>query len=140
MTPQTKIRVAAWTWIAVSTISTVATVIMAVPVMSGWLFWVVVGISAAQTAVAIPAAIAMQHARSPKIRNVGRLFLIGLAWLCVSSLAKAIEMAAWPSLVLNLVLALTLGLLMDKEVKAVCRGEHADSPQHPNPSAQQLTP
>lgn len=76
------------------------------------LLWAELGVSVVQAAVAIPAALLLSRGR-----RWARTVLLVLALLSLGSLSTALQQQAWASLVLNVVLAATCGLLQDPSAR-----------------------
>lgn len=100
-----------WIWLVGSAVTLVTTIVAAVlyPLPA---VWVMLGVTVVQAAFAIPAALVLTRRK-----RWARITLMVLATLSIGSLYTALQMQAWPTLVLNLVLALTLGFLQDPSVR-----------------------
>lgn len=106
-----------WVWLLGSAVSLVAA-LASVAVLPGAFVAVLTVISVVQAALAIPAALVL-----PQRKPWARVTLMVLALLCIASLYSAFKAGAWPSLVLNLALGSTYGVLADKRFKAVYQGQ-----------------
>ncbi len=105
------VRVAKWIWLAgmaVALLGTVYAIAVAPSVFTG----VALVITLVQAALAVPAAFAVTRRK-----RWARMVLMILALLSLGSLYSALQAQAWPSLVLNLALAITFGLLQDQSVR-----------------------
>lgn len=105
-----------WVWLVGSAVSLLAA-LASVAVWPGAFLAVLTVISVVQAALAIPAAIVL-----PQRKPWARVTLMVLALLCIGSLYSAFKAGAWPSVVLNLVLGSTYGVLADKRFKAAYQG------------------
>lgn len=104
-------RIAQWIWIVGSALSVLSGAAVAL-LEPDPLAWTLVGIAAAQAAVALPAAFAL-----PRGRRWARVVLLVLAAFSLGGLGTAVQHQAWGSLVLNLVTASTFFLLRDPSVR-----------------------
>ncbi|WP_156365424.1 hypothetical protein [Sciscionella sediminilitoris] len=104
-------------WIVGSVIGLTSAVVGALLIQDATLTGILVGISAVQTVLAIPAAIVLHRTHA----NWARILLWILALLSIASLYQSLKAGAWPSLILNLVLGSTLGTLSDRHVRDACR-------------------
>ena len=105
------VRATQWIWLVGSAVTLVAGTAAAV-VEPDPVLWVLAGVSAVQTAVAIPAALVLPHGK-----RWARMVLLVLAALSLGSLYTALKMQAWGSLVLNAALAVTYGFLQDPSTR-----------------------
>lgn len=110
------INYAYWVWIIGSIVSLISAIIGVAIVGDMMVAGILGGLALVQTLIAIPAAIALKNRRA----NWARIVLIILAALSLAGLWQALQMHAWASVVLNLILGSTLGCLMDKNVRAAC--------------------
>lgn len=107
--------IAQYIWLIGAALAMVGALIGAVIVPEG-LMWVVVAATAVQAAITIPMALLLRRGK-----NYARITLLVFAALSIGSLYQAFQQEAWPSLVLNLALGCTLGLLASPEAKQYCR-------------------
>lgn len=105
------VRWTQWIWLVGSVIAVLSGAGAAV-VEPGPLLWAMVGISVVQAAIAVPAAVLL-----PRGKRWARTVLLVLALLSLASLSTALQQQAWASLVLNVVLAATYGLLQDPSAR-----------------------
>lgn len=100
-----------WIWLvgmAFALVSALLSVVLYPVPLTGLLL----GFTVVQAAVAVPAALMLTQRK-----RWARMTLMVLAALSIGSLYSALQMQAWPTLVLNLVLASTLGFLQDVSVR-----------------------
>ncbi|MBA8826636.1 ABC-type spermidine/putrescine transport system permease subunit I [Saccharopolyspora lacisalsi] len=105
------VQVTKWIWLvgmAVALLGTVYAIAVAPSVFTG----VALVITLVQAALAVPAALVLAQRK-----RWARMVLMILALLSLGSLYSALQAQAWPSLVLNLALAITFGLLQDQSVR-----------------------
>lgn len=77
-------------------------------------------------AIAVPAALALRRRA-----NWARLTLFVLSAMSAGTLAQSVQMEAWASVALNIVLATPIGVLVDRDVKAACKAASTKAPSPP---------
>jgi hypothetical protein len=87
--------------------------------------WVLLAITLVQAGCAVPAALALARGR-----KWAWWVLFVLAVLSLGSLASALRLQAWPSVILNLVLGATVGLLQDNAVRVFVGKTHRGRQRH----------
>lgn len=114
--PPRSVLAAVWIW-WVGSIVTVVGMLVGVAMEPVPVLFIALAVTIVQAAVAIPAANVVRRGG----RNWARIALIVLAAFSLGSLYQSLQMGAWPSLVLNVVLGATLAMLTTTEAKQHCR-------------------
>lgn len=101
-----------WVWLVGSAVALVSALAM-LALAPGGITAVLAVLTVVQVVVAIPAALLL-----PRRKGWPRITLMVLALLSIAGLYSAFKAGAWPSVVLNLVLGSTYGVLRDRRFKA----------------------
>ncbi|MGI8307090.1 hypothetical protein [Saccharopolyspora hattusasensis] len=120
-----EVRVAWWIWFAGSVIATVSALITVILVPEPLVITLVVGITAAEVIVAVPAAVmVVRGARWAQIA------LLVLAFLSLGSLYSWTDLQAWGSVIFNVILGSTGGLLTTRRARAFFAAHRRHAPGH----------
>lgn len=120
--PPSEIIVARWIWFAGSGIAAASVLIAVVVVPDPLVLAVLGGATAVELAVAIPAAVMVVRGT-----RWAWIVLIILAGLSLGSLYQGITLHAWGSVVLNLILGCTLGMLTTRNAREYIAARRRDT-------------